>query len=110
MAQYRDPFTEKTKKPKKIKKKNNRGLLYSKNILKKRKDNFINSRKQNGIIGIEDDPFPINTKTRYKPSGVDEDTYTSRHRKLVLRNRFDREFLKKESVKSRKKYMKRKIK
>ena len=58
ISQYRDPFTVK-KSSNKIKKNNKRGLLYSAKsyLSKKQKDSFSNVKKNNGLIGLYDDPL-----------------------------------------------------
>ena len=61
ISQYRDPFSEKRRRPS-IKKNNNLGLLYSKTFIKRQNDSFTNYKRQNGIIGIDNDPFKITGK------------------------------------------------
>ena len=82
-SQYRDPFSEKRKKTY-IKKNNHRGLLSSKAFFKKQNDSFSNLKSQNGIIGIDNDPFKISGKNKFKPTGIEEDSFTKKQRKLEL--------------------------
>ena len=58
ISQYRDPFSEKRKRPS-IKKNNNMGLLHAKTFFKRQNDSFTNYKRQNGVIGIDNDPFKI---------------------------------------------------
>ena len=109
ISQYRDPFNEK-RKGISIKKRNKIGLIYAAKSLfsKKQKDSFINVKKNNGIIGLEHDPFKFNGKKFYKPTGIDEDSITTKHRKMAYSNKYDKKNLKKKALKSREKYMKKK--
>ena len=107
-SQYRDPFSEKRKKIY-IKKNNHRGLLASKAFFKKQNDSFSNLKSQNGIIGIDNDPFKISGKNKFKPTGIEEDSFTKKQRKLAIMNRYNKELVKKKAKKSRKKYMKRQM-
>jgi hypothetical protein len=109
ISQYRDPFSEK-RKGNNIKKRNKIGLIYATKSLisKKQKDSFVNVKKNNGIIGIDSDPFKFNGKRFYKPTGIEEDSFTTKHRKMAYSNKYDKESLKKKAMKSRKKYMKKK--
>ena len=107
-SQYRDPFSEKRKKTY-IKKNNHRGLLSSKAFFKKQNDSFSNLKSQNGIIGIDNDPFKISGKNKFKPTGIEEDSFTKKQRKLAIMNRYNKELVKKKAKKSRKKYMKRQM-
>lgn len=107
-SQYRDPFSEKRKKTY-IKKNNHRGLLASKAFFKKQNDSFSNLKSQNGIIGIDNDPFKISGKNKFKPTGIEEDSFTKKQRKLAIMNRYNKELVKKKAKKSRKKYMKRQM-
>tara|TARA_B110001452_G_scaffold149481_1_gene124396 strand:- start:166 stop:573 length:408 start_codon:yes stop_codon:yes gene_type:complete len=111
ISQYRDPFTVK-KRSNKIKKNNKRGLLYSAKsyLSKKQKDSFSNIKKNNGLVGLYDDPFKRLGKVNYKQSGVDKDSFTMEHRKMAARNRYDKVNLRNKAFKSRDKYMKNKIK
>lgn len=107
-SQYRDPFSEKRKKTY-IKKNNHRGLLAYKAFFKKQNDSFSNLKSQNGIIGIDNDPFKISGKNKFKPTGIEEDSFTKKQRKLAIMNRYNKELVKKKAKKSRKKYMKRQM-
>jgi hypothetical protein len=109
VSQYRDPFTEK-RKGIHIKKRNKIGLIYATKSLfsKKQRDSFVNVKKSNGIIGLEHDPFKFKSKRFYKPTGIEEDSFTSKHRKIAYSNKYDKESLKKKAIKSRNKYMKKK--
>ena len=107
-SQYRDPFSEKRKKTY-IKKNNHRGLLASNAFFKKQNDSFSNLKSQNGIIGIDNDPFKILGKNKFKPTGIEEDSFTKKQRKLAIINRYNKELVKKKAKKSRKKYMKRQM-
>ena len=107
-SQYRDPFSEKRKKIS-IKKNNHLGLLASKSLLKKQNDSFSNLKGQNGIIGIDHDPFKISGKNKLKPTGIEEDSFTKKQRKLAIINKYNKELVRKKALKSRKKYMKRQM-
>ena len=109
ISQYRDPFNEK-RKGISIKKRNKIGLIYAAKSLfsKKQKDSFINVKKNNGIIGLDHDPFKFNGKKFYKPTGIDEDSFNTKHRKMAYSNKYDKKNLKKKALKSREKYMKKK--
>ena len=80
-SQYRDPFSEKRKKIS-IKKNNHLGLLASKSLFKKQNDSFSNLKGQNGIIGIDHDPFKISGKNKLKPTGIEEDSFTKKTKKV----------------------------
>jgi hypothetical protein len=109
ISQYRDPFTEK-RRGNNIKKRNKIGLIYATKSLfsKKQKDSFVNVKKNNGIIGLDHDPFKFKGKRFYKPTGIEEDSFTTKHRKMAYSNKYDKESLKKKAIKSRTKYMKKK--
>lgn len=109
VSQYRDPFTEK-RKGNNIKKRNKNGLIYATKSFfsKKQKNSFLNPKKNNGVIGLDHDPFKFKRKNFYKPTGVEEDSFTSKHRKMAYSNKYDKESLKKKAIKSRNKYMKKK--
>ena len=94
IAQYRDPFSEKRRRPS-IKKNNNLGLLHSKTFFKRQNDSFTNYRRQNGIIGIDDDPFKITGRNKFKPTGIEEDSFTSKQRNLALSNKYNKTLVKK---------------
>jgi hypothetical protein len=105
-SQYRDPFSEKRKKLF-IKKKNHRGLLHTHRLIKKKNDAFTNTKNRNGIIGIDDDPFKIIGKRKFKPTGIEEDSFTKKQRNLADRNKYNKSLVKKKALKSRKEYSKR---
>ena len=109
ISQYRDPFSEKRRRPS-IKKNNNLGLLHAKTFFKKQKDSFTNYRRQNGIIGIDNDPFKITGRNKFKPTGIEEDSFTSKQRNLAITNRYDKTLVKKKALKSRRKYQKHQMK
>lgn len=109
VSQYRDPFSEKRRRPM-IKKNNNLGLLYAKTFFKRQNDSFTNYKRQNGIIGIDNDPFKITGKNKFKPTGIEEDSFTSKQRKLAIRNKYNKNLVKKKALKSRQKYQKHQMK
>jgi len=109
ISQYRDPFSEKRKRPS-IRKNNNLGLLHAKTFFKRQNDSFTNYKRQNGIVGIDNDPFKITGKNKFKPTGIEEDSFTSKQRNLAIRNKYNKNLVKKKALKSRKKYQKHKMK
>ncbi len=109
ISQYRDPFSEKRRRPS-IKKNNNLGLLYSKTFIKRQNDSFTNYKRQNGIIGIDNDPFKITGKNKFKPTGIEEDSFTSKQRNLAIRNKYNKNLVKKKALKSRRKHQKHQMK
>ena len=109
ISQYRDPFSEKRRRPS-IKKNNNFGLLYSKTFIKRQNDSFTNYKRQNGIIGIDNDPFKISGKNKFKPTGIEEDSFTSKQRNLAIRNKYNKKLVKKKALKSRRKHQKHQMK
>ena len=75
ISQYRDPFSEKTK-----------GINFKKRnkiISKKTKNLFSSVKKNNGIYGLDHDPFKINKKKIYEPTEVKEDSFTKKNRKMA---------------------------
>ena len=68
------------------------GLFYSRRI----SDNLINATKITG-------------RNKFKPTGIEEDSFTKKQRKLAIMNRYNKELVKKKAKKSRKKYMKRQM-
>ena len=98
ISQYRDPFSEKTKGIN-FKKRNKR-------ISKKTKNLFSSVKKNNGIYGLDHDPFKINKKKIYEPTGVEEDSFTTKHRKMAYSYKYNKKKLKKKALKSRKKHLK----
>ncbi len=111
ISQYRDPFTEK-RIGNNIKKRNKIGLIYATKSMfsKKQKDSFVNVKRNNGIIGLDHDPFKLKGNRFYKPTGIEEDSFTTKHRKMAYSNKYDKESLKKKALVSRKKYMRKKMK
>ena len=112
MAQYRDPFSEKSKRST-IKKRNKRGLTSSlKTSPKKLRDPFrnINDPKAKGLVGLGNDPFNSSGNMRSKPSGVDSDSFSYRQRKRAIKDKYNKEYVKKKSMKSREKHYKLKMK
>ena len=109
ISQYRDPFSEKRRRPS-IKKNNNLGLLYSKTFFKRQNDSFTNYKRQNGIIGIDNDPFKITGKNKFKPTGIEEDSFTSKQRNLAIKNKYNKKLVKKKALKSRRKHQKHQMK
>ena len=109
ISHYRDPFSEKRRRPS-IKKNNNLGLLYSKTFIKRQNDSFTNYKRQNGIIGIDNDPFKITGKNKFKPTGIEEDSFTSKQRNLAIRNKYNKNLVKKKALKSRRKHQKHQMK
>ncbi|RPG80422.1 MAG: hypothetical protein CBC95_002505 [Crocinitomicaceae bacterium TMED135] len=109
ISQYRDPFSEKRKRPS-IKKNNNMGLLHAKTFFKRQNDSFTNYKRQNGVIGIDNDPFKITGKNKFKPTGIEEDSFTSKQRNLAITNKYNKSLVKKKALKSRRKYQKHKMK
>ena len=112
-AQYRDPFVSK-KRPTKIKKNNNKGLFFNgnktNNYVIKKKNPFDFMKIPKGTIGISDDPFRYSNKSSYRPSGVDKDSFSYQQRKRAIRDKYDKEKVKKAAQKSREQHYKYKIK
>ena len=71
------------------------------------KNSFLNPKKNNGVIGLDHDPFKFKRKNFYKPTGVEEDSFTTKHRKMAYSNKYDKESLKKKAIKSRAHYRRR---
>jgi|TARA_B100000965_G_C19267454_1_gene615805 hypothetical protein len=109
ISQYRDPFSEKRRRPS-IKKNNNLGLLHAKTFIKRQNDSFTNYKRQNGIIGIDNDPFKITGKNKFKPTGIEEDSFTNKQRNLAIRNKYNKNLVKKKALKSRRKHQKHQMK
>ena len=107
ISQYRDPFVEK-RKGIKIKKRNKTGLIYAtKTLFSKKQNNLsLKNKKNNGIIGLDHDPFKSQGKNLYEPTGVEEDSFTKKHRKMAYSSKYDKEALKKKAIKSRKNHLK----
>ena len=110
MAQYRDPFSEKSKRST-IKKRNKRGLTSSlKTSPKKLRDPFRNIHDPTGLVGLGNDPFNSSGNMRSKPSGVDSDSFSYRQRKRAIKDKYNKEYVKKKAMKSREKHYKLKMK
>ena len=75
---------------------------------KRQKDSFVNIKKNNGIIGLDHDPFKFKGNLYYKPTGIEEDSFTTKHRKMAYSNKYDKESLKKKALRSRNKYIRKK--
>ena len=110
-SQYRDPFTEKTKRNK-IKKRNNKGLFtpFKSGISRKEKDPFRNINSPKGLVGLGSDPFSSGGKSKYKPTGVDSDSFSYKQRKRAIKEKYNKEYVKKKAMKSREKRYKLKMK
>ncbi len=113
-AQYRDAFSEK-KKRQKIKKNNKKGLIapFRNRFTGRMKDPFNNIndfRAPKGTIGIGNDPFSNNGRTKYKPTGIDSDTFSYRQRKRAIEDKYNKDKVKRKSYKSRLKHYKFKMK
>ena len=110
VAQYRDSFSEKTKRTK-IKKRNKRGLISSiKTNPKKLRDPFRNILDPKGLVGLGNDPFSTSVNMRSKPSGVDPDSFNNIQRKRAIKEKYNKDYVKKKAMKSRKKQYKLKMK
>ena len=110
VAQYRDPFSEKSKRST-IKKRNKRGLTSSlKTSPKKLRDPFRNIHDPKGLVGLGNDPFNSSGNMRSKPSGVDSDSFSYRQRKRAIKDKYNKEYVKKKAMKSREKHYKLKMK
>jgi len=111
LAQYRDPFTEKTKRNK-IKKRNKKGLFtpFKSGLFRKDKDPFRDINSPKGLVGLGSDPFTASGKSKYKPSGVDPDSFSYKQRKRAIKEKYNKEYVKKKAMKSREKRYKLKMK
>lgn len=110
VAQYRDSFSEKTKRTK-IKKRNKRGLISSiKTNPKKLRDPFRNIHDPKGLVGLGNDPFSSSVNMRSKPSGVDPDSFNNKQRKRAFKEKYNKDYVNKKAKKSRKKRYKLKMK
>ena len=110
MAQYRDPFSEKSKRST-IKKRNKKGLTSSmKTNSKKLRDPFRNIHDPKGLVGLRNDPFSSSGNMRSKPTGVDSDSFNYRQRKRAIKDKYNKEYVKKKAMKSREKHYKLKMK
>jgi hypothetical protein len=110
-AQYRDSFSSK-KKYQKISKKNKKGLFSSDRFVsvKKEKDPFRNINSSKGLVGLDKDPFSSSIKNKYKPTGVSSDSFNYRQRKRAIREKYNNEYVKNKSYKSRVKHYRLKMK
>ena len=81
--------------------------MHTHRLIKKKNDAFTNTKNRNGIIGIDDDPFKIIGKRKFKPTGIEEDSFTKKQRNLADRNKYNKSLVKKKALKSRKEYSKR---
>ena len=110
MAQYRDPFSEKSKRST-IKKRNKKGLASSMMTnSKKLRDPFRNIHDPKGWVGLRNDPFNSSGNMRSKPTGVDSDSFSYRQRKRAIKDKYNKEYVKKKAMKSREKHYKLKMK
>ena len=110
MAQYRDPFSEKSKRST-INKRNKKGLTYSmKTNSKKLRDPFRNIHDPKGSVGLGNDPFSSSGNMRSKPSGVNSNSFSYRQRKRAIKDKYNKEYVKKKAMKSREKHYKLKMK
>ena len=110
IAQYRDPFSEKSKRST-IKKRNKKGLTSSKKTSsKKLRDPFRNIHDPKGLVGLRNDPFNSSGNMRSKPTGVDSDSFSYRQRKRAIKDKYNKEYVKKKAMKSREKHYKLKMK
>jgi len=110
-SQYRDPFSKKGK-DKKFKKNNKKGLFdfsFTDKSKKKKKgkgDPFSSNRGEKAVIGIHSDPFSSSGRKKYKPTGVDKDSFNYKQSRRNHRRKYDRKKFKKQVVKSRTNYYK----
>lgn len=110
VAQYRDPFTVKSKRSN-IKKRNKKALTSSlKTNPKKLRDPFRNIHDPKGLVGLGNDPFSSSVNMRSKPSGVDPDSFNNKQRKRAIKEKYNKDYVKKKAMKSRKKQYKLKMK
>ena len=113
MSQYRDPFAKRGKN-KKYKKNNKKGLFdfsltdKSKNNKKSKGngDPFSSTHNEKGIIGLYSDPFSFSGRRKYKPSGVDKDSFNYKQSRKSHRRKYDRKKFNKQVTKSRSNYFK----
>ena len=109
-SQYRDAFSEK-KKSKKIKKGNKNGLFSSFTAKSPRKERnpFGIVRTPKGLVGLSNDPFSPKGRSRYKPTGIDSDSFSYKQQKRAIKEKYNNEYVRKKSVKSREKRYKLKM-
>ncbi len=110
-SQYRDAFSEK-KKTKKIKKHNKNGLFssFTAKSPKKELSPFWSIKSSKGLIGLSSDPFTNKGRSKYKPTGVDPDSFSYKQQKRAIKEKYNREYVKRKSMKSRQKRYKLKMK
>jgi len=109
-AQYRDAFAEK-KKSRRIKKRNKKGLFsLVRSSAKKEKDSFRNINSPKGLVGLGDDPFAPSKKPKYKPTGVDKDSFNYKQRRRAIIDKYNKQYVKNKSLKSRQRHYKLKMK
>tara|TARA_B100001287_G_scaffold275789_1_gene284444 strand:+ start:2405 stop:2803 length:399 start_codon:yes stop_codon:yes gene_type:complete len=109
-AQYRDAFAEK-KKSRRIKKRNKRGLFSSvRPFMRKERDPFRNISSPKGLVGLGSDPFAPKKRVKYKPTGVDKDSFNYKQRRRSLSDKYNKQYVKNKSLKSRQKHYKLKMK
>ena len=109
-AQYRDAFAEK-KKSTRIKKRNKRGLFSSaKPFMRKERDPFRNINSPKGLVGLGNDPFAPKKRVKYKPTGVDKDSFNYKQRRRSISDKYNKQYVKNKSIKSRQKHYKLKMK
>ena len=111
LAQYRDSFSDK-RKTLNIRKRNKKGLFSSSKPLffKKENDPFRNVKSPKGLVGLSKDPFSLSTKNKYKPTGVSSDSFSYKQRKRAISEKYNKEYVKNKSYKSRVKHYKLKMK
>ena len=111
-SQYRDAFSEK-KRTTKIKKGNKNGLFSSFTAKSPRKEMnpFWSVRTSKGLVGLSSDPFSSNNaRSKYKPTGVDPDSFSEKQQKRAIKEKYNIEYVRKKSMKSREKRYKFKMK
>ncbi len=109
-AQYRDAFAEK-KKSRRIKKRNKRGLFSpARPSAKKEKDPFRNINSPKGLVGLGNDPFAPSKRPKYKPTGVDKDSFNYKQRRRATIDKYNKQYVKNKSLKSRQRHFKLKMK
>ena len=109
-AQYRDPFSSKSNKTKRLRNEIKKGYLLDLKEPKKLKDPFRNIHDPKGLVGLNNDPFNSSGNMRQKPSGVDGDSFSYRQRKRAIKDKYNKEYVKKKAMKSREKHYKLKMK
>ena len=77
---------------------------------KKLRDPFRNIHDPKGLVGLGNDPFSSDGNMRSKPSGVDSDSFNYRQRKRAIKEKYNKDYVKKKAMKSRKKQYKLKMK